>query len=414
MRPIAPRSHVRTIAALLAACAAGTAAVVALAPAASASPIIYPAALTDSFYASPADLADHRPGDVLAARPVSAPAGFLNTDAVQLKFRSTNSEGHPIAAVTTVLSPRGAAPGRPLLSYQHIINALGLGCAPSTAMYTDDPKLAIREAPGLNLAIAKGWSVAIPDHLGPSSAYGAAKLGGQITLDGIRAAQRFDALGLGASPVGMAGYSGGGMATAMAAAIAPVYAPELELAGSAYGGAPMNIDKMAKALGQQKHPAFGLAMAAALGLEREYPDRMPITSQLNSAGQQLRDQIANACTNEIMLYGAGRSLADVADPDVGLALLDSADIQAVFADNSVEDVSSVPNAPVYEWHSGTDVLIPVEAIDSTMARYCEAGVAVTSDVVSAPDHLSAAVIGLPGALKFLDDRFAGIAPTTNC
>lgn len=79
-------------------------------------------------------------------------------------------------------------------------------------MYTDDPKLAIREAPGLNVAIAKGWSVAIPDHLGPSSAYGAAKLGGQITLDGIRAAQRFDALGLGASPVGMAGYSGRGMA----------------------------------------------------------------------------------------------------------------------------------------------------------------------------------------------------------
>ena len=137
-----------------------------------------------SFYTSPADLADYRPGDVRAARPVSAPAGFLNTDAVQLKFRSTNSEGHPIAAVTTVLSPRGAAPGRPLLSYQHIINALGLGCAPSTAMYTDDPKLAIREAPGLNVAIAKGWSVAIPDHLGPPRAYGAAKLGGPITLDG--------------------------------------------------------------------------------------------------------------------------------------------------------------------------------------------------------------------------------------
>lgn len=49
------------------------------------------------------------------------------------------------------------------------------------------------------------------------------------------------------------------------------------------------------------------------------------------------------------------------------------------ADNSVEDVSSVPNAPVYEWHSGTDVLIPVDAIDSTMARYCEAGVPVTFD-----------------------------------
>lgn len=70
----------------------------------------------------------------------------------------------------------------------------------------------------------EGWSVAIPEHLGPPRAYGAAKLGGQITLDGIRAAQRFDALDLDASPVGMAGYSGVGTATAMAAATAPTHA----------------------------------------------------------------------------------------------------------------------------------------------------------------------------------------------
>lgn len=34
----------------------------------------------------------------------------------------------------------------------------------------------------LNVAIAKGWSVAISNHLGPPRTYGAAKLGGQITL----------------------------------------------------------------------------------------------------------------------------------------------------------------------------------------------------------------------------------------
>ena len=99
--------------------------------------------MTDSFYASPGDLADHRPGDVLAARPVSAPAGFLNTDWRAAEVPVDEFRGSPIAVAATVLSPRGAAPGRPLLSYQHIINALGLGCAPSTAMYTDDPKLAI-------------------------------------------------------------------------------------------------------------------------------------------------------------------------------------------------------------------------------------------------------------------------------
>ncbi|MFG1783423.1 lipase family protein [Rhodococcus oryzae] len=414
MRPTAAQPRTPRIGTAIALSATAAAAVLAAAPAASAGPIIYPASLQDGFYDAPADIADRRPGDVLAARPVPAPFGFIDTDAVQLKFRSTNSEGKPISAVTTVFSPRNAAPGRPLLSYQHIINALGLGCAPSTAMYTDDPKLAIREAPGLNVAIQKGWSVAVPDHLGPTSAYGAAKVGGQIVLDGIRAVQRHAALGLTNSPVGMAGYSGGGMATAMAAAIASTYAPELKLAGSAYGGAPMNIDKMAKALGEVRHPAFGLAMAAALGLEREYPDRMPITSQLNAAGQELRDRIANACTNEIMLYGVGRSIADVADPAVGRALLDSPPVQAVLAENSVEDVASVPNAPVYEWHSGTDVLIPVDSITKTMRRYCDAGVSVRSEVVSSPDHLSAAVIGLPGALRFLEDRFAGVAPTSNC
>jgi len=31
-----------------------------------------------------------------------------------------------------------------------------------------------------------------------------------------------------------------------------------------------------------------------------------------------------------------------------------------------------------------------------------------------PTTFSAAVIGLPGALEFLDDRFAGIATTTSC
>ena len=268
--------------------------------------------------------------------------------------------------------------------------------------------------------VAAGWPAhlprvrAIPDHLGPTSAYGAAKLGGQITLDGIRAAQRYTPLSLADSPVGMAGYSGGGMATAMAAALAPTYAPELKLAGSAYGGVPMNIGDMAKGLGDSAHPAFGLAMAAALGLEREYPDRMPITNQLNGVGQQLRDQIANACTNDIMLYGAGRSITDVADPAIGHALLESPPVQAVLDENSIEKVDSVPNAPVFEWHSPTDVLIPVDAITNTMQRYCAAGVPVQSEEVLSPDHLSAAVIGLPEALSFLEDRFAGADPVSTC
>lgn len=88
-----------------------------------------------------------------------------------------------------------------------------------------DPNLVVREAPAWNVLLQRGWTLALPDHLGPRFAYGAAKLGGQITLDGIRAVQRVPDLRVEHSPVAMAGYSGGGMATAWAAALAATYAP---------------------------------------------------------------------------------------------------------------------------------------------------------------------------------------------
>ncbi|MDN5547681.1 MAG: lipase family protein, partial [Rhodococcus sp. (in: high G+C Gram-positive bacteria)] len=182
----------------------------------------------------------------------------------------------------------------------------------------------------------------------------------------------------------------------------------------AYGGAPLNIGKMAKSLGDAPHPVFGLAMAAAMGLEREYPQQMPVSEHLNPAGVALRDTIANACTNDIIAGGAGLSITAVADTINGTALLDDPSIQSVFADNSVETIPNVPNTPIYEWHAQDDVLIPVDAITSTMRRYCDAGVPVQSESVRSPDHLSAAVVGLPGVISFLTDRFAGLPPTSNC
>ncbi len=101
------------------------------------------------------------------------------------------------------------------------------------------------------------------------------------------------------------------MATAWAAALAPSYAPEVNLVGVAEGGVPMNLSKMANGLGQDPHPAFGLAFAAAMGLEREYPDLLPLSNQLNDLGRSMRAELTNACTNDILRVGAGRSASQV-------------------------------------------------------------------------------------------------------
>lgn len=371
----------------------------------------YPAPDPDPFYAAPANIADYEPGDVLAVRAMPPLPLFPATTFTLVKFRSTNSQGGPIAATTTVLTPHEHRAGGPLLSYQHIINGLGAECAVSRVLWTADPNLAVREAPVLNVALRRGWSVALPDHLGPQFAYGAARLGGQITLDGIRAAQRVDELGLAQSPVVMAGYSGGGMATAWAAALAPTYAPDLELAGAAYGGVPMNMLTMVRALGTSAHPAFGLAMAAAIGLEREYPDRLPLSTQLNARGLALRDAMANGCTNEIMALGAGKSAPELA---ASMSLLESPDAWSVVEANSLQLYGGVPEIPVFEWHSPTDPLIPVDAIVDTNRRYCAAGARLQMDQNISPEHLSAAVLGLPAALAWVDARFRGEPAPSNC
>ncbi|MFC9555082.1 lipase family protein [Rhodococcus sp. NPDC056960] len=382
-----------------------------LLPAPPSADAIFPVADPDPFYIQPSDVADHAPGDVLKIRQMPPSYYFPGSAMWELLFRTTDSEGRPIAANTTYVLPPNHAPDGPLVSYQHIINSLGNKCKIVNELYTDDPMHQIREAAGLNIALARGWAVALPDHLGPRMAYGAAKLGGQITLDGIRAVQRVPELQVQNSKVGLGGYSGGGMATAWAAALAPSYAPELNIVGAAEGGTPMNLVKMADALGTNPHPAFGLAMAAALGLEREYPDRIDVTDQLNDEGRMMKQLIGNGCTNEIMLFGLGHSASQMTD---NKNFMDDPEAWKVMEENSLELYPGVPTAPIFEWHSPTDALIPVDSIDTTMKRYCDAGTPVQTLLTPTPDHLSAAALGLPQGLDWMDARFRGDPAPSTC
>ncbi|MGV9817062.1 lipase family protein [Nocardia xishanensis] len=372
---------------------------------------LYPAPDPDPFYAAPPDLAAKKPGEVLAVRQMPPLLIFPDTTVTLVRFRSTNSQGKPIAATTTVLTPKAHRKDGPLLSFQHIINGLGAECSVSRVLYTGDPNLIVREAPGWNVLLQRGWSVALPDHLGPQFAYGAAKLGGQITLDGIRAVKQVSELQVAQSPTAMVGYSGGGMATAWAAALAPEYAPELQLAGAAMGGVPMNLVKMMEGLGLGSHPVFGLALAAGLGLEREYPERFPLSEQLNDRGLAARDAIANSCTNDIIATGAGRGAMDFAKTT---SMIDNRDARAVVEENSLELYGGVPRTPVFEWHSPIDGLVPVDAIVNTDRRWCSAGVQVQAEQIPVPDHLTAAVLGVPAALSWLDARFRGEQAPSNC
>ena len=85
-------------------------------------------------------------------------------------------------------------------------------------------------------ALAEGWAVSVPDHEGRTGMWGAPFEPGYHVLDGLRAALNSERLGLSPdAPIGLWGYSGGGLASAWAAEMSGAYAPELNIVGAVLG-----------------------------------------------------------------------------------------------------------------------------------------------------------------------------------
>ncbi|MFT3714493.1 MAG: lipase family protein [Gordonia sp. (in: high G+C Gram-positive bacteria)] len=240
-----------------------------------------PQELDPSFY-EPArrTYVNKQPGEILAARRI-IPATFgvmpMNVDAWQLSYRSTNSRGEPIAAVTTLLKPRGRATGpRKLVSMQMAEDSLAGYCATSYAVQQGSAAALAGQigVPGemsiVQDMLDQGWAVSLPDHQGPKHAYAAGPLGARITLDGLRAAKRFAPFGIDdASPIAMYGYSGGAIVTGHAAELRKTYAPELNIVGAAEGGVPADLKVVLNTA--QNNATSGLVLAAVFGVAREYP-----------------------------------------------------------------------------------------------------------------------------------------------
>jgi len=121
--------------------------------------------------------------------------------------------------------------------------------------------------------------------------------------------------------------------------------------------------------------------------------------------------MANSCTNDILAIGAGNRAHDLA---TGPSVFEQPDAWAVVEENSVELYGRVPEIPIFEWHSPTDPLVPLAAIDNTNRRWCAAGVRLQTLLVPSFDHLSAAAAGAPAMLAWLEGRVRGEPAPVNC
>ena len=94
---------------------------------------------------------------------------------------------------------------------------------------------------------------------------------GYRILDGLRAALNSEELGLSATaPIGLWGYSGGGLATAWAAEVSGTYAPELNIVGAVLGSPVGDLGHTFRRLNGSFYSALPAMVVAALS--HAYPD----------------------------------------------------------------------------------------------------------------------------------------------
>jgi poly(hydroxyalkanoate) depolymerase family esterase len=337
----------------------------------------------------------------------------MPANAWQVKYKTLDNQGAPTATVTTVMVPTKAWTGtgpRPLVSYQVAEDGVGGKCSASYALSAgiepggQESGNAQGETAIMRQALDRGWAVASPDYEGPRSAFIGADIEGRETLDGIRAALRFAPAGLGAgTPVGMWGYSGGSLASALAAQLQPTYAPDLKLSGIALGGLVPDVKATFDAFDKIGGGAAA-GLVGIIGLDRAYPSEH-LLQYLNAKGRQAVAENQRACLGDTVVRYAGHKASEYATLPPSFA---------TFL-RSVSPISrpGTPSAPVYDYHGTQDELAPIGPDREQMARYCGDGVAV-QHVELPGEHFSEVAAGADGAMSFLADRFAGLRAPSTC
>ncbi|KUI16245.1 lipase [Mycobacterium sp. GA-1285] len=364
----------------------------------------------DPFYRAPQGYEQADPGTVLRSRDVEI--GFLGlvkqrVKAIQLLYRTTNLHEEPEVAVTTVLVPsqRDSDVHCPVLSYQCAIDAVASRCFPSFAMRLGArPIGAFVQAEYLLVvaALAEGWAVCVPDHEGCHGMWGAPVEPGYRILDGLRAAMRCERVELQPSaPVGLWGYSGGGLASAWAAELCERYAPELNIVGAVLGSPVGDPGSVARRLNGSFFAGLAALMISAL--IQVFPGAQNVVNEhATDEGKGLLEKLKTMTTAEAVWQLRNVDIGSYVDMTAD-ELWDLPEVRHIFDETKLG--KSRPKPPVLVVQAVHDGIISVDDVDALVAEYEQMGAAVTYHRDRFCGHLLLHPLSAPMTLRWLRDRF---------
>ncbi|MEW2137190.1 lipase family protein [Streptomyces sp. NPDC005409] len=368
------------------------------------------AAAIDAATDTSSDTAGLAPGDVVSSAPSAfhpLPGQPTGTKAWKIHYRSTTADGAPNVVSGTVIVPQDGRTGpRPLITYAVGTVGLGDSCAPSNNL----PHGTAMEANLIQQLTQRGWAVVVTDYEGLGTpgvhTYTVGPSAGHAVLDAARAAQRLPEAGLSPTgPVGIMGYSQGGQASSWAAELHGSYAPELQVKGTATGGVPADLLKVA-AFNNGSYGS-GLIFMAAAGQDAAFPE-LDLDSYLNPAGRLLVSGMKENCVAIDAIAGSFKRISDLTTRDP----LAQPDWQARL--NGSRLGRTAPAAPVYQYHALGDELIPYGVGSGLRSDWCARGANVEFDTIWVGEHVSGVITQAPAAGNWLADRFAGRPTRANC
>ena len=382
---------------------------------------------TDPFYQPPAGFEAAAPGTVLKHRQITS--GFLGilpdpTEAHQLLYRTTAIDGSAIATVTTIFKPLfGFFKKDRYVSYHTAYDSSATICNPSYVFQAGSFQwglIASLERFLIQIYLILGYVVVSPDYEGPDVAFPVGRLEGMGVLDGMRAVNNY-ALELGFETnnpmiVGT-GYSGGAIATGWAAALHPLYAPELNVVGWSQGGTPANLTGVVETIDGTIFAGFLPSAIVGLSAPSTYGAQIKplIDSLVSEEGRAALSFASRQCAVLGLLRFAGQELQDVNIQSLGKELLYHPTVQDVLADCIIGvDPAETPTVPTFVYHATKDEIIPYANASSMVDRWCDAGADVHFTTFAAGGHATTLVLALPAIFKFVDDAFAGRTGYSGC
>lgn len=157
-----------------------------------------------------------------------------NAKAWRILYTTTKADGAAGIASGVVVVPNPLPQGEiPVITWAHGTTGIMPGCAPSVL---DEPFPAGNGSHLLKEVLSQGWALVVTDYIGLGTQGPHPYLIGNgeaySVLDSIRAAQQLKNLNL-SKKTTIWGHSQGGHATLWSGILAPEYAPELEIIGTA-------------------------------------------------------------------------------------------------------------------------------------------------------------------------------------